>query len=89
MSTPLSPEEAERQSKKRQIESGLFSLEADRSHLLRKQALLVTTLHGLRHALHDQEVRIANEEAALQALSSRILEIESTIAHEKKRLHFL
>lgn len=90
MNTSLSNEEAtERRSKRRQAESRLFSLEADRSHLDREESALGTALLSLRQSLRKIESSIEEQETKLKHVEAKRSELEVGIERAKKELRLL
>lgn len=90
MNQSLSPEEAaERRSKRRQAESTLFSLEADRSHLEREETALGTALLSLRQSLRKTEASIEEQETKLRTVEAKMMQLDNEIQRAKKDLRLL
>lgn len=88
MTNPSSSDDetTDRRHDRRSAESELFSLEADRSHLVRQQDLAVTTLQTLRQSVRQKEAEILDQEEKMKQLMGKITEIDTEIHQAKKRL---
>ena len=90
MLNTLSTEETvERRSQRRQAESQIFSLEADRSHLVREEAALDTTLRGLRQSLRQVEAAVREQEEKIKRVENKLTEVDGQIQRAKKAMRLL
>lgn len=89
MSLTATTDEANRRLERRQLESELFSLEADRTHLTRRRDEHVVLLQGLRQKLRQLEQQVEEAEGALHTLEAKILEQETGVNTAKKKLRLL
>lgn len=89
MSLTATTDEASRRLERRQLESTLFSLEADHTHLVRRRDEHVVLLRGLRQKLHQLEQQVEEEENTLHTLEAKILEQETEVNTAKKKLRLL
>ncbi len=90
MNTSLSTEEAsERRSKRRQAESKLFSLEADRGHMEREERALGVALMSLRQSLRQTESSIGEQESKLKRVETKMMELDTEIEKAKRELRLL
>ncbi|TXH01715.1 MAG: hypothetical protein E6P95_01340 [Candidatus Moraniibacteriota bacterium] len=79
----------DKRNKRRQLESQLFSLEADRSHLEREQVSVGTSLQGLRQNLRQLEAQIEASEADLNKIEGKLLVLNADIQKIKKGIRLL
>ncbi len=90
MSIHSSTEEAlERRHDRRKIESELFSLEAEHSGMIRRRDEQVVLLKNLRHKQRLAESEVLEAEGELKTIETRILEKETEIGSQKKKLRLL
>ena len=90
MRTANTPEEeAVRQTAVRRSQTGLFSLESDRSRLKRKEDALATEIRRMQSDMAHLEASLKESEMALRSLAREIELADEAIIREKKHMNTL